>query len=627
MFTAHPKTKYIFGAFTAIALILLFSYANISSQSFLHWDDLTYVLKNDNLRPLSISNLITIFSDFSNSNWHPLTWLSYSLNFAILGESAVLFKATNLMIHFANCILLFYLAILLQVIARTPGISKLPSPANVNQREIIHASLLAALLFAIHPQHVESVSWISGRKDLLCALFYFSAIIAYIHMQYSDNKRMWTNFVSLFYVCALMSKSMAVTFPLLVMLLDVYPLRRFRYENSGSKYILQLLNKKVMYIFLALAVTVITIITQTPNITGVEEQNLALRISNAAHNYFYYIYSIFLPNVLIPYHPLTSDNDNISFQLLLPIILFIVLVSVCWYLYKKRNKHTLFIFLAYLILLLPAIGLVHVGHAARADRYAYLPTSIFYIIVAIVFMKVLKSSITKQWTRFTVYGVLGGICAYLAFFTYHYNSVWANDKSVWQEVVDRRPNASAIPYINLGNAYFEEKHYDSAINNYLSALKIHQDNLDALRNIGFTYETLNDDLKAEKYYKLMVTKNPDAIYGYTVMGDFYFRKENYNSADFYYSKALQIDPQSESTLLRAGMLDIMKNQYAKAEKKIDIFLTLNPDDVLGLRLKAKIRLKLKDLNAALEIANKILELSPDDEEAAQIIAQIEKQQA
>ncbi|WP_455221791.1 hypothetical protein, partial [Kaarinaea lacus] len=357
----HSNLKLTFGFGGALLLILLASYSNYTSHTFLHWDDMNYILRTDFLRPFTTENLLRMFSEFSTSNWHPITWLSYAIDFSIWGEKASAFKATNIVIHFLNSLLVFYSGYLILGIIKHAKINSLTNAYAPNSRPETFAAMIAALLFAIHPQHVESVAWISGRKDLLCALFYFSAIIAYLHQHYSNKKTFWRNLTSLSFVMALMSKSMAITLPAVLIFLDIYLLKNYNPKQAPVEQLKHLISGKLAYFFLAGAVLMISLITQTPNITAVQDYTLIARIANACTNYFYYIVSILFPAILSPYHPLQSDPASLSLANWISIVLVIAGFSFCFIASRKNYHAPTLILGSYLIMLLPAIGLLHLG--------------------------------------------------------------------------------------------------------------------------------------------------------------------------------------------------------------------------------------------------------------------------
>ncbi|MBW1825120.1 MAG: hypothetical protein JRI87_11285, partial [Deltaproteobacteria bacterium] len=194
------------------------------------WDDVNYVPENTLIRSLSIHNLSKMLTSFRVSNWHPLTWLSLALDYAFWGLNPFGYHLTNVIMHGLNALLVFFLTIKLTVSARE---SNRVSPHSEMERSILAHPLIVAgvtaLLFSLHPLHVESVAWVSERKDLLCAFFFLLSISSYLSYTSSITKRhtrIWFATCFLLFLSALMSKPMAVTLPAILLLLDIYPLKR-----------------------------------------------------------------------------------------------------------------------------------------------------------------------------------------------------------------------------------------------------------------------------------------------------------------------------------------------------------------------------------------------------------------
>jgi Tfp pilus assembly protein PilF len=563
-----------------------------------------------------------MFSEFYSSNWHPVTWLSYAIDFSLWGENAPAFKLTNIVIHLLNSILVFYLTYLILSIIRYSKIKSLTVSAD-NWNEIL-AAMVAALLFAVHPQHVESVAWVSGRKDLLCAFFYFSAVIAYLHQHYANKKSFWKNLSLVAFMLSLMSKSMAITLPVILIILDIYPLNKTGNEKSIAKRIRHLAEGKLLYFFLAGMVLIITLITQTSNITDARDYTVAARMANSSTNYFYYIYSIISPGALSPYHPLQSNVNNLSWVNWASIILFVAIFSVSYIAYRNNHKFPFIVLTTYLILLLPAIGLLHLGHAVRADRYAYIPTTVFYMLIGYAVAYASTKIIKHRWQTVALIFTVLIFTILLSLTTYQHSKAWMNDKTVWQKVIYKYPDSAATAYVNLGNALFEEKQFSAAISHYIKAIRMDPLRLEAIRNLGLIYENLNDHSNAEKYYKLMVETRPDIHYPYTVLGDYYFNTGKYPQAAPYYQKALEISPSFENALYKSSLIDLLNGDLKRAEQKIDYLLQLRPNDIEGLQIKVQIRYAQKDFKSAEDTARTILQLDPTNKVANLLISKINR---
>src|SRR5512144_1307441 len=218
-----PKTKCLMAV--SLAMVTLFVYLPALRNEFVGvWDDNIYIVENPHIRSLDAAFFHWAFLDFYASNWHPLTWISLAADYALWGPNPLGYHLTNIILHAFNTLAVVLLVIkLLQTAKERQTGPDLPSFPG--ERTILLAAGVTGLLFGLHPLHVESVAWVSERKDLLCALFYLLSIITYA--SYVSNKTYKTYILTLvFFVLALMSKPMAVTLPVVLLLLDWYPLNR-----------------------------------------------------------------------------------------------------------------------------------------------------------------------------------------------------------------------------------------------------------------------------------------------------------------------------------------------------------------------------------------------------------------
>ena len=277
---------------------------------------------------------------------------------------------------------------------------------------------------------------------------------------------------------------------------------------------------------------------------------------------------------------------------------------------------------SYMLMLLPAIGLLHLGHAVRADRYAYIPTTGFYIFIGYVITQA-NSWLSKRSLRsLPLIFVIVAWAVFLSFNTYQDSKAWMNDKTLWQTVIDQYPHSAATAHVNLGNVLFMEEQYAAAINSYKNAIKVDPAHIEAMRNLGATFNKLNDHNNAGKYYHMMIEAEPESHYPYIVVGDYYFDNKNIQQAALNYKKALEISPSSETVLYKNGVIDLLNGDLQSAEQKVAYLLTLRPNDIEGLRLSAQIKLAQKDYESAAAIANAIININPDDVIAQHVIRQM-----
>jgi tetratricopeptide (TPR) repeat protein len=390
---------------------------------------------------LTAESIAWAFATFDQSNWHPLTWISHMVDWKLYGNNPSGHHLTNLFLHTANAILLF---LLLLYMTGYQG-----------------RSAIVAFLFALHPAHVESVAWISERKDLLCAFFYFAALLVYAW--YVRNPS-WKRYVTvvLAFACALMSKPMAVTLPFTLLLLDLWPLRRISFTlESRPQWLsifLKLCLEKWPLFILAILSSIITFLAQRAGHSVAELQSLPLweRISSAAISYCRYIRIMIWPNPLTAYYYYDLTSTKV-FATVLSTIALILVTAACWH-YRKTKPYCLVGWLWFLGTLVPVIGIVQVGEQVMAERYTYLP--FIGLFIAIVWL------ISDAVTNYPKISLLTQIAAVALIAAYAVKTdaqvkIWKNTVTLFTHALEVDPRG-VLPNLSLGAAYMNQGDFAEA---------------------------------------------------------------------------------------------------------------------------------------------------------------------
>jgi tetratricopeptide (TPR) repeat protein len=331
------------------------TYSSITHHEFVNYDDLHLIVNNPKLiRPATLSNLLSHFyaPETGNSNWLPLYWISLQLGFALHGPDPAAFLLTNVLIHAASAVLLFV------ALRRLTG--------------AVWRSAFVAAVFAVHPLHVESVAWVSERKDVLAGLFWMLGLYAYSRYTQTPRSKARYLAVTLCLTLGLLSKSTLVTFPAVLLLLDVWPLDRLR-GSTGRV----LLEKAPMFALVAIA-SGVTFLAQsaTGNIALGARIGFGSRLANAIESYWNYICDAVWPTGLAPLYPHPYALAPVSNQAVIAAAGFgvaLVGLTILVLMASRKRPYLGVGWLWYLGTLVPMIGLVQVGMQARADRYMYLP--------------------------------------------------------------------------------------------------------------------------------------------------------------------------------------------------------------------------------------------------------------
>ena len=602
-----------------LIIITFLTFRDIPNQQFLDWDDNTYINSNPNIRSLTLNNIYWMFTNYSNSNWHPVTWLTYAFNYHFWGENAFVFKATNVIIHLLTCFVLF---ITTRKLISSISTKKIGLPDSRKEDLAVATGVVATLLFAIHPQHIESVIWISGRKDLVCTFFYIFGIYAYLKQNTGDNPKIWQYATPLFFILSLMSKTLAVTFPLILIIIDIYVFDKLNSKLSFASSIKNLIKNKTFYLLVAFFTGLITIITQATQIRSIEKMSLFQRLLNSSENLIHHLVTIVYPDSLSPYHPFSQPglDHNISGYIALAFILLITTGSImAW---RKGYRHLLVIWLAYIVMLLPTSGALRVGHAAVADRYAYLPTSVIFILLSFYFCYFIIAISKNRISKYLTTTLVASLVISFSISTSSYATHWRNDQILWTFAIKKYPDNATLPFINLGYQYNKQNRDDDAVISFLNALYFDPYNRYALEYLGITFMQQQKEEIGINYFEKLTEIRPDLAVGFIRMGDYHYAQNNIDKAIDFYNGAIAASPTEPDTILRSALIDFVTNNLPAAVKKLDYLIQINPKNYNALKLLAQSELRQQNYESAKITANRILQLSPNDAIANDILAKI-----
>lgn len=422
----------------ALAAITLLVFGQVAGHAFLQFDDADYVTGNPMVRHgLTWGGIVAALTSSHAGNWHPLTWLSHMVDVELFGLQAGRHLLVNVMLHGATSVLLF--ALLVRLTRR------------------IAPSLFVSALFAIHPLHVESVAWVAERKDVLSTFWWVLTIGAYVRYVERKTTARYAAVVLLF-ALALLSKAMVVTLPVLLLLLDVWPLGRL--SASGVR-------EKLPLVSLAAIVAVMTFIVQRQAgaVQSIDAFPWALRLANVPVAYATYLFKTFWPASL---SPLYLYPDAIpAWQIAGSAALLAV---ITWVAVRARTSRPYILvgWTWFLVTLVPVIGLVQVGSQPFADRYMYVPAIGIFLAVAWTAVDLAGRSATRR----VLARVAGAaVVTVLAVVSHRQAGVWRDSVTLWEHAVSVGPD-NYRAHTNLGFALAEADEIDRAIAAYREAIRL-----------------------------------------------------------------------------------------------------------------------------------------------------------
>jgi len=444
-----------------LAVATLWTYWGSLENGFV-WDSIEYVINHFFwISSLSTDNIIWMFLSLEVANWHPLTWISWALDYEIFGGlTAWGFHLSSNILHTVNSVLIFFLTLVLFGLNQ-PATSGFPFRSDNNA---LIAAFLAALLFAIHPQHVESVAWIAERKDLLFMFFLLLSTFAYVRYVTGVDraKNRWFNTTLLLYLLALLSKPMAVTFPVVLLLLDFYPLRRTQFTAPGNHFIRQqsiykLVREKLPFFLLSIALILITLFAQQEALSS---RPFHLKLLNAFNSIIFYLTQLSVPLNFSPLYPYFVEIDeSITWKALVPLLAALGITVAALIAWAKGRHAWLVAWLFYLVTLSPVLGLIQVGQQGSADRYAYLPTLPVYLFVGAGVLLILNNATLRK--KAILFLAILPVIFFLSDKTRQQIQVWKSPQSLWAHAVKYNPENVGARH-NLGIAHLNQEEYEEA---------------------------------------------------------------------------------------------------------------------------------------------------------------------
>ena len=552
-----------------LVILTLSVYIQIKNHDFINLDDTEYVTDNSHVREgIKLKTVTWAFGSTHASNWHPLTWLSHMMDCQLFGVDPGRHHLINLLLHIINTLLLFI------VLKKMTG--------------SLWQSGFVASLFAIHPLHVESVAWISERKDVLSTLFWMLTMWSYtFYVKAPDIKRYILVF--LFLALGLMSKPMLVTLPFVLILLDYWPLGRIRIHSRKS--ISHIFIEKIPLFVLVAISSAITFLVQKQGgaVSSLDAIPVNIRISNALVSYGAYIVKMIWPSKMAVLYPL---SDIIPWWKILLSCTLLISMSYLAIRHIKKRPYISVGWFWYLGTLVPVIGIVQVGRQAMADRYTYIPLIGIFIIICWA-----ASEVIARWKHIktTVIAVATAIILALIPVTFLQVKHWRNSITLFEHALGVTRGNNSL-HNNLGVVLEKQGKADEAIKHYLEALRINPEYEKAHNNLGNVLEKQGRRDEAIKHYLEAIRINPGFAKAHYNLGVALKDLGHIDEAMKHFSEAVRINPDYEEAHNNLGVVLKKQGRVDEAIKHYSEAIRINPDFMeahynLGVALQNQGRMK------------------------------------
>jgi tetratricopeptide (TPR) repeat protein len=588
----------------ALILLTLIAFLPALDNGFVNFDDPMYLTNTPWIDDgITTAGLVWAFTHYHAGNWHPLTTASHMLDGGLFGRSPRGHHLTSVLFHTANGVLLFVL------LWKMTG--------------SVWRSAMVAAIFAMHPLRVESVAWISGRKDLLSTFFALLSVGAYLGWLRRRTVAAYS-LVLVFFSLALMSKATVVTLPCLLLLLDIWPLRRMEIAGFRWRPALNLAVEKLPLCLLALAAGVVSLFAQNPTMAIGSSASTGLRVANAINSYGAYLRKTFFPFDLAAYYP--YPEAIAGWKVLISLTLLIVVTG--WSLRAlRRSPYFAVGWLWFVGTLFPVIGLLKVGDQAMADRYTYLPS----IGLAIAVVWGIHSLLGRRQPNMLLVALLA-VLAYMVFLTHLQIGHWADStrlfrhtlavtennyfaeynyakalldeggdpresESHFRAAVELRPEISRLQ-AGLGQALRIWGKPEEALGHLEEALELGEDRLRTHHEIAMTLDELGREGEAIDHLRAMLEIDPSQVIAHGALADLLSRSGENEAALEHCRAVLALVPGFAEQRLMAAQILGRLGRLEEAAAELVIVLEQQPNSFEAHQSLAIIRERQGDLDGA-----------------------------
>jgi protein O-mannosyl-transferase len=611
----------------SVALITFAIYVPALQNDFIdNWDDNIYVTENAHIRSIDLKLLQWAFLGFFQGNWHPLTVISHAADYAVWGLNPFGHHLTNIVLHAANTFLVIILLINLLEALQRSAIKKSTLWAFLTERTMFITAGTTGLLFGLHPVHVESVAWIAERKDLLCALFFLLSIITYTtYVQtlrdQSTQKKALPYFLNrhyvltvVFFILALLSKPMAVTLPVVLLILDWYPFNRMQSVKTFQSALIE----KIPFITLSLISSILAILAQGAQgaLMPLESVPLSTRILVGAKALVMYLWKMVWPLNLIPLYSYSPKRVSLGSMEYFSAIVLVVACTAASVSLVKKQKLWLAVWGYYVVTLLPVLGIVQVGSQLMADRYTYLP-SLGPLLTMGLFAALIAEKVHTIKQRRPIAAVFSVVVALsvlvsLSYLTVKQIVVWKNSITLWSCVIDKQPYPVLFPFKKRVESFHKKGQWSEEIQDYDAIISLDPSDGEAYYNRGVVFHKMGQLDRAKKDYDTAIAKQPFSPEAYNNRGVVYITLGLFDKAIEDLNHSIAINPQRADVHNSRGFAYLSIHQYEKALKDFNTAVNVDSNYVMAYLNRGKLYLRTGQTGLARADFKKACDLGDKD---------------
>jgi Tfp pilus assembly protein PilF len=583
-----------------IPLVTVAAFLPTLHNQFVGWnDDDDNLVDNLHYRGLGWPQLRWMWTTFHVGHYMPLTWMTFGLDYLFWGMKPSGYHLTSLVLHAANATVFYLMA------RRLLGVA-LPGPGERGQGALALSAAFAALLFALHPLRVESVAWATERRDVLSALFYLLTILLYLRArEWGESGRRWYWLSVGVFACALLSKSMAVSLPVVLLILDVYPLRRLGgavgWLGEAAR---RVYTEKIPFVLLALAASAIAFLAlvRLRNMASMAQLSVLDRLAVSAYALSFYLWKMILPLDLSPLYELSKPNPWATpFLLGYGAVFGLTALALSA---RRRLPGFAAAGLAYVVTLLPVLGIFQNGPQIAADRYTYL-AGLGWAILA-------GAGLLACWhaTRFLLLGPAVCVLVGLALLTWNQVQVWHDPEKLWSHAIAIDPESS-MAHTGLGLALTEQGKPAEAVEHFRQALRLKPDLAETHHNLGLALARQGELAQAIDRFQQALRLKPDYADAHNNWGSVLADQGKLAEAIEHYRQALHLKPEYGAAHYNLGTALARQGKPAEAAEHYRRALEIKPNYAGALNNWGNTLTELGKLAEAVELYRRALTIKPD----------------
>lgn len=568
-----------------IALSILFISALLLSPTlfndWVNWDDPAYVTENSLIQNLNTDSILKIFKTTEVQGiYHPITLISLAIDYSYWGLDPFGFHLSNLIFHLLNTLLVFFIFL------------------RMNSSLLVAG--LVALLFGIHPMHVESVAWISARKDVLYAFFFFLSIFSYLRYRSALKSRrfIWYAISLILFLFALLSKSIAFTLPIVFILIDFYFDRR---------KILRHLGDKIPFILLSIIALTVAINGQqsSDSMSAISATSIDKTLFISTYNTVFYIFKGIIPINLAAFHPFSIPLSPTPLQYL-SIVPFLIILIVLYYSYRK-STNVFFGLAFYLVSIAPLTQLIPFGKAINSERYTYVAYIGLFYCGAILIQKLLRSD--RKMLKIGTLGITSVWLILISLQSFNQSKKWKNSEILWSQVIDLYPK-SEWAYMSRSLYYSKHDKYQKALEDLNKSIDI-RPFAQSLYQRGLILEKTSFE-KALNDYRQSIEIDPGYAKSHLNIGVIQAKLGHYEESIQSFQRAIDADPKYSLAYFNYATALKILNRKNEALTNYNEAINLEPYNTNYRKYRAALLTELNRAEEAINDINYVISITPND---------------